>query len=491
MAARGYPRGMGRAAGIAIWFVLGLALAGPAQAALPPDTLVNSGRWLTDRDGRVVIQHGMAVNHFQPPHLPEATGFGADDARFLRRHGFRVVRVGFTWSGIEPEPGRIDRGYIRSLRRTIRLLADHGIHSMLDAHQDGYSTVTGTDGAPEWATITDGVPNLRIAFGVDYLANPAVLRAFDNLYANAPAPDGVGVADHYARFWRALARRFHDEPRFLGYELMNEPYPGSQYPLCANPLGCPAFDRKLSAFYRRVTKQIRAVDTDHVVFYEPNLFFDFGADTHLADPGGGDRRTGFAFHDYCLGAGAGDALPPIPGNGLACPIGETLVMRNAVRYARENGSALISTEWAATDDLAVTARVAGQLDDHRIPWTFWQYNSPRLVPDPERPPRGENLNRQALAVLDRPHPMAVAGTPGPWRWNADRRTFEFAYSTTSPGSGRDRRALTEIWTSPMHFPTGRHLAVKGARVAGRRDAAVLRLRNRPRVAEVRLRIAPR
>ena len=211
--------------------------------------------------------------------------------------------------------------------------------------------------------------------------------------------------------WRALARRFKDQPRFLGYELINEPYPGSQYALCANPLGCPSFDRKLSAFYRRVTKQIRAVDTEHVVFYEPNLFFDFGADTNLADPGGGDRRTGFAFHDYCLGAGAGDALPPIPGSALACPIEETLVMRNAVRYAREAGSALISTEWAATDDVEVTARVAGQLDDHRIPWTFWQYNSPRLVLDAERPPRGANVNRRALAVLDRPHPMAVAGLP--------------------------------------------------------------------------------
>ena len=466
-------------------------LAPAAASAAPPGTLGNQGRWLTDGAGRVVVPRGVAVNNFAEPYLPEAIGFGADDARFLRRHGFDLVRVGFTWSGLEPQPGKIDRDYLDSLVRTVKLLARHGIRSLLDAHQDGYGLLVGTDGAPDWAVITDGVPNLRIRFGVDYFANPAVLRAFDNLYANTPAADGVGLADHYAAMWRVLARRLRNQPRVLGYELMNEPYPGTSYPLCMNPLGCPTFDAKLSAFYRRIGAQIRSVDRTHLIFHEPNLFFDFGADTKLDDPGGGDPRTGFAFHDYCLGAGAGDALPPIPGNELACPIEETLVMRNAVRYAERAGSALISTEWAATDDVEVTARVAHQLDQEMIPWTFWAYNQTRLVPDPDRPPKGTNLNEAALAVLDRPYPKVIAGTPESWGWDPGRRTFDLSWSTTAPGGRRlERGAKTRIWASPLHYPGGYRLALSGARVVSRTARAV-ELRNRPGASKAHVQLRPR
>ena len=117
------------------------------------------------------------------------------------------MRLGFTWEGAEPRPGEIDRGYVRSLARSVSLLGKYGIYTLLDAHQDGYSKLTGTDGAPDWAVLNDGLPNNRIAFGIDYFANPSVLRAFDNLYANAQAPDGVGVADSSGRCGRRSPAR--------------------------------------------------------------------------------------------------------------------------------------------------------------------------------------------------------------------------------------------------------------------------------------------
>jgi endoglycosylceramidase len=113
------------------------------------------------------------------------------------------------------------------------------------------------------------------------------------------------------------------------------------------------------------------------------------------------------------------------------------------------------------------------------------------VTDPEQTPRGANVKGRALEVLDRPHPMAVAGTPREWHWNAERRTFDLEWSTTSPGDGRDHLAPTEVWTSPMHYLDGRRIAVDGARVIGRRRNDVLNLRNLPGAAEARLRIAPR
>jgi len=60
-----------------------------------------------------------------------------------------------------------------------------------------------------------------------YFTSPAVQTALDNFWKNAPAPDGVGLQEHYARAWAMLARRYAEEPAVIGYDLMNEPFPGS------------------------------------------------------------------------------------------------------------------------------------------------------------------------------------------------------------------------------------------------------------------------
>ena len=57
-------------------------------------------------------------------------------------------------------------------------------------------------------------------------SSPAVQAALDHFWANSGAPDGVGLQDHYARVWQFVAQRFHDEPAVIGYDLMNEPFPG-------------------------------------------------------------------------------------------------------------------------------------------------------------------------------------------------------------------------------------------------------------------------
>ena len=439
------------------------------------------------------MPHGVVVMDFYSgAYLPEATGFGADDARFLADHGFGVVRVGFNWWGVEPRPGVYDDAYIASVQRTVRTLAAHGIHSVIDVRQDGYGPSVGVDGAPDWATLTDGVPNQKVAWAMNYFVNPALQRAFDNLWANAPGPGGIGIADRYAAMLAEVGRRFRDEPYVLGYNVFNEPWAGSQYPTCMNPEGCPAFEAKLSAFYRRVLPGLQEADPDRIVMVEPQLFFDFGAKTHLDDPWGGAGDRGFSFHAYCLGAGAGDALPPVPMSGPGCEIEEDMVIDNAIAYAERTGAALLNTEWGVIDDPEVTTRVANELDTARVPWTFFMYGSPSLVSDPHEPPVGDNVNRKMLAALDRPHARALAGVPSATTWDAPARTYSLTYAIAPPpGTIRDRDAFTEIWTSPLHYPRGYRAHVSGARVTSAPNAAVLTLRNAPRAAEVRVRLVPR
>jgi endoglycosylceramidase len=457
---RGYLRTLFSWMRIACIVIVALLFVTAPAWARDSTLLAHDGRWITDVHGRVVIPHGVAVMNFQPPNTPEAAGFGDADAALLAEHGFDVVRVGMNWSGLEPEPGIYSTAYLDSIQRTVQTLARHGIYSLLDMHQDGYGPLTGTDGAPDWATISEGLPNENAGFGPDYFVNPALERAFDNLWA-----DTNGVADQFGGALARLGARFSRQPYVLGYDLFNEPWPGSQYASCMSPAGCPLFDSQLSAFYRRVIGDLRTTDRRHMSFAEPNLFFDFGSNTNLSSPG----SQGFAFHDYCLGAGAGDALPDVPNNGPACSEEETTTLNNAVAYGEASGSALINTEWAATDDLDNTARVADELDAARMPWTFWQYGT---------------RSKAAMSIIDRPYPRAVAGVPEAWKWDAQARTFTLTYT---PGSGR----TTEVWTSPMHYPAGYDAKVTGGRIVSAANAAVLQLRAERGSREIRLELTPR
>lgn len=56
--------------------------------------LSHAGRFVTDAAGRVIVLHGVNMVYKTPPYYPSAIGFGSDDALFLARAGFNVVRVG-------------------------------------------------------------------------------------------------------------------------------------------------------------------------------------------------------------------------------------------------------------------------------------------------------------------------------------------------------------------------------------------------------------
>src|SRR5699024_5750575 len=145
-------------------------------------------------------------------------------------------------------------------------------------HQDLYSDTFAGEGAPEWATQTGGLPNIDAGFPASYALNPAENHAWDAFWTNADGPDQVGLVNHYARMWEAVAHYFNDNPAVAGYELINEPWPGS--PWLSTAFGSPAFDTGLlTPFYDQVTSAIRAVDPTTPVLFEPNTLFNQGVPT--------------------------------------------------------------------------------------------------------------------------------------------------------------------------------------------------------------------
>jgi endoglycosylceramidase len=285
-----------------------LFMAAPAQAA-PAEPLGHTGRWITDADGRVVIIHGLQEwgpnGNLAGPlpfghKIPSDLGFGADDAQFLAAHGFNAMRLSLSYW--EHAPDEFDQPYIDGFRDFVRTLDAAGVYSLIDMQQAIYGPrFAGGEGFPDWMTFTDDFPVVDAGYPRSYFLNPAMNRAWDNFWANRQASDGVGLQDHYAAGWRYLASTFAGEPGVLGYDILNEPWPGSVWSSCAEPAGCPpgGFDETgLSPMYARVAPAIREADQRHLIVYEPNLLFNSGSDTHVQAPN--DADAVFGFHVYCL-----------------------------------------------------------------------------------------------------------------------------------------------------------------------------------------------
>ncbi len=155
-------------------------------------------------------------------------GMEKEEFKQMSDWGFNVIRLGIIWDGLEPEPGVYNDSMFLCLDERISWAREYGLYVILDMHQDLYS-VQFSDGAPEWATITDDQPHYTGAVWSDaYLISPAVQTAFDNFWNNTAASDGVGIQDHYALLWKYIALRYADEPTVIGYDLMNEPFIGSE-----------------------------------------------------------------------------------------------------------------------------------------------------------------------------------------------------------------------------------------------------------------------
>jgi endoglycosylceramidase len=454
------------------------------------------GRWLVDGSGRVRIDHGVNMVYKRAPYVPAATGFGDDDAAFLARNGFTSVRLGLIWKAVEPQPGKYDDAYLSRVQRTVNTLHKHGIAALLDFHQDLFNERYQGEGAPDWAVQDDGVPaQPQAGFPGNYFGMAALWRAFDHFWANDPGPGGVGLQDRYAAAWKHVARYFRTTDGVLGIDIFNEPFPGSQWSTCLNPVGCPAFDAQLTAFSQKVIDAVRSVDKLTPVFYEPQLFFNDGVPTYVAPHG---SRLGFSFHDYCGTSAIADSY-----TGCQQTL-DTMTFDNAEKQAAAHGVPPLLTEFGATTDQATLKGVTDLAMHYRTGWQYWAYcgcNDPTttgpgdkqaLVFDPAKPPTGANVDHAKLAALVVPHPLLVAGTPTSYGYDRDTRVFTMTWSTSKAGSlpGRFGAGSRTVVSVPrLDYPAGYRVQVTGGKVVYS-STGTLALTQRAGATAVTVKVAP-
>jgi endoglycosylceramidase len=447
-------------------------------AAIPaPQKLSHTGRWFTDQQGRVVIIHGTNMINKLPPYYPAALGFGDKDLRFLADNGFNGIRLGFIWAGVEPTPGKYDDAYIDKIAALATRAAQYGLIPVVNFHQDGYSEAYGGEGAPAWANISYGIPGSPLPAPANVLPGGSI--AFENFWLNTPAPDGIGLQDHYAAAWKHVAERLNADSRIV-YEIYNEPSPGiTDFAVCAQPAGCPEFDiGKLLPFYKKVLQAVRPIDPTRLIMVEPNALFDLGMITWL--PSMGDPQVGFAFHDYCA---LDEAGVPLPVQG--CNLDVALPLANAQSHFNSTGEANLMNEFGAFMADASVAGLLDQADQQMLSWMHWAYwaqdfGKPAtygLVNDPSKEPIGDNVKQGLLTVLTRPSPRLIAGTPQNWSWNSSTSTFTAAYSTArADGSGNfSSGAVSIFFIHPRFFPNGYQVQVIGGKVISATNAAWLQI----------------
>ena len=456
----------------------GTGAAEPGSAS--PAALTAAGSWLTNDQGQVVILHGTNEVVKVAPYEPSATGFGEDDAAFLAANGFNVVRLGLDWAALEPEPGVFDQAYLDSIAGTIQTLQTHGVYVILDMHQDLYSATFGGEGAPAWATETGGAANPDLGFPANYFLNPAENNAWDAFWSNAADPNGVGLENDYAQMWEYVANYFSGNPDIksdiAGYEIMNEPWPGSQ--TVGAVLGDPFFGaQQLTPFYNQVDSAIRAVDSTTPVFIEPNTLTGEGL-APISLGAVNDPNSVLSFHNYCI--------PGALGLDVGCGLFADLTAGNAATYAQSNDIPVFMTEFGATDNQTTLVAELQSADKNEMSWTEWAYtgqgdittsasppSSEGLVNNPADPPTGSNVNTGTLATLAEPYPQLVSGTPGAWSF--ENGTFQFSYSTEmASGAGSfPAGAQTDISVPAVEYPDGYQVDVTGGQVVSAPDAPVL------------------
>ena len=423
-----------------------------------------------DQDHRQVFFHGLNVVCKGPPYIPAIdhfepqVSFVKEDAEMLRSLGLNAIRLGVMWPGVEPAKDQFDAKYLSDVGHIVRLAAEHGIHTILEMHQDLLSEKFCGEGAPSWIGFEnksfptpinfpfpkdrDGVPAAQDCESLPWPSYHETLdcgRAFQNLYENVN-----GARDAWAKYWQKVANLGRGMgAAVLGYELINEPWVGDTIRDPTLLLPCSASNRLLTPAYEALAKAIRQVDEDHCVFFAaPTL--DQGCTSFSEVPGGAAWRhkSVFAYHFY---------QPPWPSHE-ACAQYVTENLRNlrcgAMLTEFQTGS---SDETAALPDAQMHTKMRTTMDfadKYLQSWIGWEYKdfghrktgTGRAVWDAQG-----NLLTGTCRTLARTYAQTVAGVARAMQFDAHTGAFMLRYDVSAKTSATDSRIFV---SQQYHYPKG-------------------------------------
>ncbi len=401
---------------------------------------------IVDSSGRQVILRGVnaGMRSKMPPFYPfdPEPDFKTALSRYtevIDSLGANVVRLLMIYEAAEPVRGQYNNEYLSIYDSMVEAFAERGIRVIVDSHQDVFSRRFCGDGFPDWAIPErfrdmDHRSDCRL-WEARYFSNP-VARSFDRFWSNED-----GVQDNYVELFRMLAERYKDQPAVIGFEPMNEPFPGwwglSHY--------TSWHEEQLYPMYEKVAKAVHSADPRYLVFIDicplentgmwkterekPDIsnlvlaphYYDLGY-LGLASSPGGDietMRKGLSKHMRW----ARDWVIPV------------LVSEYGVSMQRNDAGSYIQKLYSVFDRM----HLSGTIWEASMSDTLWNFRQKNIIePDGEVKPAAYNI--------DRPCPRAVSGVIEKFSFDAQTKTFELSW-TEAP----DADSPTRIYLPPRIY----------------------------------------
>mmetsp|Transcript_90663 Transcript_90663/g.207469 ORF Transcript_90663/g.207469 Transcript_90663/m.207469 type:complete len:522 (+) Transcript_90663:49-1614(+) len=450
-----------------------------------------------DSFGRARIFHGVNAVFKAHPWLPARDSFDPansiveQDMQDLKKWGFNMVRLGVMWPGVELSDGSVNTTYMQEVTSLANDLADHGVYTLVDLHQDLLSRRFCGEGVPEHY-VDDllknassdlakakgfPVPAKSQPFPVDAEGNPDLDTCLKNQFATYYLSNQVGLLfrelytpgtalnEGFLRYWDTIAKEFANKaPHVLGYELINEP---SGECLDGNLKTCahvPIFDNNfetqyLAPMYKAAADRIRQSDKDRPIFFEATPLPILGSTPPFkAPPLGDDPQQVFAYHVYCAPGDGKDA-----GTAAVCHATQDVFTHEYFsflnKYSKLGG---FMTEFGAignnANQIKHMERLMNTADSKFQSWAYWSFKNFNDITtaehaDPLYDTDG-SLETAKVKSLARTYAQAVAGTPTTMTFNADTSLFQLQYTATVT------EAPTEIYYSKeFYYPSGYSLTV--------------------------------
>ena len=454
------------------------------------DKIKVNGTVFTDESGRERIFNG--VNLVNKGQYDEETGktdyynvdWDEEMFRSLAEMGINLIRFGLVWNAIEPHPGVYNEDYLDFMEKYVDMCAKYGIYVYLDIHQDCYH------GMPDWATITDSYKRRkpRFIWAEGYFVDKAVHRAFDNFWANT-CVCGKGIQDWFADMWKHVANRFKDKENLFGFDILNEPFPGTaggkvfkkiissgvktilsdkvnkKEAICniikgdtvtealavidnkdifrnitsGGDLLIKNFDiEKYYPFIRKIAAAIREVTSNGIIIMEASYYSNVGIPCSTPrikyEDGTIEENLAFAPHGY-------DLTVDSPMTNTASNKRVDTIFDEHKKTQNRLGVPVIVGEWGGMvpgcDDYPHLEHLLEKFDNNKWSQTYWCFWK-------------DLLDEKIMKIIARPYPVAVPGEITKYEFNRKNKTLTLKFN-----SDESTRKKVEIYlpSNPTEIKT--------------------------------------
>lgn len=440
---------------------------------------------LVDEKGRFIFYHGVNEVYKEFPYYPNTTHFNPQDSlstedfENLRSWGMRAMRLFVSWEGFEPVEGHYNYTYLEKIREITQTAKKFNIDIILDSHQDLYSKRFCGEGFPDWLfsrsagkgdgyySILNFPSPLKVDLRYDDQGNPLKIDClklkFDHYYlsedvmrfSNQFFTNSNGMADKFIRMWMNVIGYFKSESNVIGYDLINEP---SGANLWKNPytlLG-PGFNnnRFLLPFYKKLAAEIRKIDQEKLILFEPSVADYFGGFYSTPSPTEFKHLDVLSYHAYC--PFQNDRSEPT--SEFKCQAIDGLYIQQREHLVRKLKCGSMMTEFGSVPETQIglneIERVLSSVEKNWGNWFWWQFkfNADSTCTGTAWDqsfyyPNG-TLQHKKVKLLSHPYAYAVCGSPISESYSMNSYTLKIR----AKGCGG---SFTEVFLNEeLYFPNG-------------------------------------